>query len=287
VYVIESVVDVSKITRENGKVITKESKKVEKNKHVFVAAVAASTPMKVIDLPEEKKNTDWFQRNTELTQEIKQAELEAEKNQAVGGTDVTSSPENMDVIKQTVREQVMENIQENEVLQKIDDTFPSPTPEEHSQSNSDSSSTVLGADVVADPFDSPTGELTEEEVPVFSTDIGGPEMPFLEPLFSNDDNNATSNVENTVSDTPTDTNTDIPTESRTNEQPGNSDNSTDSHDNRPSDTPEDSPTDSPVDTPSDTVTDTPSESYFNNQSSSTTQNDTLSEPQPSPVEEQQ
>lgn len=85
VMVKESIVDVSKIERkEDGQVVVQDTKRVEHDKQVVIAETpktsSGSAPtlvtLKVEAIPEEKKQTTWFQRNVEITEEIKTAEKE-------------------------------------------------------------------------------------------------------------------------------------------------------------------------------------------------------------------
>jgi hypothetical protein len=127
VYVIDSVVDVSKIVKENDQIIIKETQSVQKDQHVLIPPAESDTPMKVDVLPPEKKNSEWFQRNKEMTEVIKKAEEEARKasesgNDRPSNPDAPRGPENnnspkpptvdLDALKKKVREEVLHQVVE-------------------------------------------------------------------------------------------------------------------------------------------------------------------------------
>lgn len=159
VYVLESVVDVSKIAKENGTRTVKETQKVEKDKHIFIPPSETTDKMKLVDLPNNKKDTDWFKRNIKMTEKIKEAEVEKESKEKEDPA-ATSVPIDTDSIKRNVRKEFMEKIKDDEDIKKIDESFgirrnneeqkkptstPTPTPKRESQNSSFNQSSVLGA----------------------------------------------------------------------------------------------------------------------------------------------
>lgn len=149
VYVMESVVDVSKIAKTDGEMKIEETKKVEKDKHIFLKKADAEKPMQVVDLPANKKNTAWFKRNTKITEEIKKAEEEMQKKEGQDPAEVGKAPEHsqkMDALMHQVRESVMQKIKEDKTIEKelktIDETF-APTPSQGTQGQVRGASTTV------------------------------------------------------------------------------------------------------------------------------------------------
>ena len=71
VYVLESQVEVNQQTIEDGKMITKETQLVSQGKHIEISDFKKGKKMKLTDISETKKNTNWFERNQVLDQEYK------------------------------------------------------------------------------------------------------------------------------------------------------------------------------------------------------------------------
>lgn len=135
--VVESVVEVSKVVyQEGGKVVVQDTKTVTQNQHVVVPEKESTVPLKVEPLPKETKQTDWFQRNIEITEQIEEVAAAAAVTEE-GAQDAPDSPTkdaqpdqnaapseseqiNLDIIKQVIIENIMENIQDNTELEKID-----------------------------------------------------------------------------------------------------------------------------------------------------------------------
>lgn len=81
-YVMESTVEATKIVKENGVSVAKETKKVTKDQHVLVSSPESTNPIKLIALPASKRNTNWFKRNTKLTEKSKKLKLRSKRKNA-------------------------------------------------------------------------------------------------------------------------------------------------------------------------------------------------------------
>ncbi len=141
IYVVESVVDVSKIAKDqNGEMTLLETEKVTKDKHITVPASDSAKKMQMITMSPAKKNTDWFKRNEKLTEVIKEAERieeqkrttlpsQSQEKDTVKQSDDEQEQEKIrDEIKNTVRFNIMKTIKENEEMKKVDRQFPTNTP---------------------------------------------------------------------------------------------------------------------------------------------------------------
>lgn len=200
VYVVESVVEVAKIAEENGQKITKEVQRVEKNEHVSVSAPQSQEPIKRETMTEEKKNNDWFKRNEKLTEEIKKAEEEV--TQKVKEQGIPENPESpthsattepiqieslMDIIKEKVIKGVMETIQVNEEMIKVDEQFgitrPEPTKvseiekKQYEQSSSDDGIEIHDVGGVGNIFDRVMDSFKNDEPSPLIEEPENPESP--------------------------------------------------------------------------------------------------------------
>lgn len=127
-YVMESVVDVTKMVKKDGLMVEEETQSVQQDKHILVPKSDTPAKMRLVNLPANKKNTDWFERNKKLTEQIRKAEVDAEKEDSKKNPEVTSTPESIDEIRQKVRNDMMRKLKENRELKEIDAKFPTPTP---------------------------------------------------------------------------------------------------------------------------------------------------------------
>lgn len=141
----ESIVDVSRLVKNGTEMVAQDTKRVEQDKHIVVEEAKTPSspvaPLKVVDIPEAEKQTSWFQRNVEITDEIKKAvDVEvtvAPLSPTVSDTekksDATNTPETMvtideptptvtvvDEIKHTVIRKMMRGIHRNKKLKEID-----------------------------------------------------------------------------------------------------------------------------------------------------------------------
>jgi hypothetical protein len=71
VYVLEHQVEVNQETTENGKKVIKDTQMVPEGKHMGIPDFENGKKMDLADISEDKKNTDWFEKNRLLDQEYK------------------------------------------------------------------------------------------------------------------------------------------------------------------------------------------------------------------------
>lgn len=87
VYVIESVVDVSKLVEDaNGQIVIQETKPVEQDKHVEIDS-STTRAMAINPMPQSRKTTAWFQRNRDISERFAQSEDSASDKSDISNRD--------------------------------------------------------------------------------------------------------------------------------------------------------------------------------------------------------
>jgi len=118
VYVIESIVDVSEITWVADQMIKKDMQRVTADKHVFVDNADKSDKVVMGEMPKDKKNSAWFQRNKKITEVIK---VENEKLQQEPEPEMTSSPDALPNSTKQMMRRVIDDVQLDPVIKSSDE----------------------------------------------------------------------------------------------------------------------------------------------------------------------